>query len=107
MEINVNNDYVELFIDKIEDLMEQSDEEEYIQDEAGTYLKSSYLRDLILETRRLTKYGEYKIALENMLENLSEVSIPLDKVTIELAYRAFDRQISSYIEHLLSKLIKL
>ena len=50
MEINVNKDYVELFIGKIENLMEQSDEEEYIQDEAGTYLKISYLRDLILET---------------------------------------------------------
>lgn len=102
----MNKEYVEMFIDQIEKLMKVSNEEEYVQDEAGVYLKIPYLKDLIFEARRLTKYGEYKIALENMLENLNEVSISLDKITIELAYRAFDNQISTYMEGLLNDLTK-
>ena len=97
----MNKEYVEEFIDQIEKIMKVSGEEEYVQDEAGVYLKN-----LILEARRLIKYGEYKIALENTLENLYEVSISLDKTTMVLVYQAFDNKICTYMEGLLSDLTK-
>lgn len=102
----MNKEYVEEFIDQIEKLMKVSGEEECVQDEAGVYLKVLYLKNLILEARRLIKYGEYKIALENILENLNEVSISLDKTTIALAHQAFDNKISTYMENLLSDLAR-
>lgn len=102
----MNKEYVEEFIDQIEKLMKVSGEEEYVQDEAGLYLKVPYLKDLILEARRLIKYGEYKIALENILENLNEVSISLDEKTITLARQAFDNQISTHMEELLSQIAR-
>ena len=102
----MDKEYVEEFIDQIEKLMKVSGEEEYVQDEAGVYLKVPYLKNLILEARRLIKYGEYKIALENILENLNEVSISLDEKTITLAHQAFDNQISTYMEDILSGLAR-
>ena len=102
----MNKEYVEEFIDQIEKIMKVSGEEEYVQDEAGVYLKIPYLKNLILEARRLIKYGEYKIALENTLENLYEVSISLDKTTMVLVYQAFDTKICTYMEGLLSDLTK-
>lgn len=56
------------FINQIEELMRESDKEEYVLDEAGMYLKVLYLEHLISEARELIKYGESKIALENMVE---------------------------------------
>lgn len=101
----MNKDFVEMFINQIEDLMRASDKEEYVQDEAGMYLKVLYLEHLISEARELIKYGESKIALENMLENLNEVSISLDESVLELARRAFEDQATSYMEQLSNNLV--
>lgn len=45
--------------------------------------------------------------MENILENLNEVSISLDEKTITLARQAFDNQISTHMEELLSQLAGL
>ena len=54
-EDNMNKEFVEMFINQIEDLMRASDKEEYVQDEAGMYLKVPYLEHLISEARELIK----------------------------------------------------
>ncbi|MGN6710517.1 hypothetical protein [Anaerocolumna jejuensis] len=78
-------DFLEEFIKQIEELSEANDKKDYVRDSCGSYLMSSYLDNLITETRELMKYGEYKIALEMMLDNLDEVSIVLDEKMIHLA----------------------
>ena len=79
-------DLLEEFIKQIEELS-KADKKDYVRDSCESYLKSSYLDDLVTETRELMKYGEYKIALEMMLDNLDEVSIVLDEKMIHLARR--------------------
>ena len=49
-----------------------------------TFLKNSYL----------IQYGEYRIALENLLDNLAEHEITLDDQILDLAVCAFDNNIS-------------
>lgn len=77
------------FVNQVERLSNASTKEEYVQDEAGEYLKYTVLEKMVSEARELIKYGEYKIALENILENIHEASISLDEGTITLAKEAF------------------
>lgn len=92
------------FINHIEELAKVSDKSDYLQDSSGRYNKVTYLEDCINEAKRLIAYGESQIALENMLENLNEVSIQLDKDVVKLARQAFGMQTPPNIENLLSKL---
>jgi len=64
------------------------------------------LESFVFECKELIKYGEYMIALENLLDNLSEVSILLDNKTIDFARLAFGEQITEYHETLLKTLNK-
>jgi len=75
-------------------------------DKAGVYSKGVILDDIIFEAQNLIKYGEYRIALENTLENLNEVSITLEKEIVELARQAFGQNITKEMELLLSLLTK-
>lgn len=102
----MNQECAELFINQIAELMKTSAKEESIHDEAGAHSKVTYLEHLIAEARELMKYGESKIALENMLENLNEVSILLDKSVIDFARQAFDGQVTSDLERLMNRLVK-
>lgn len=86
----MNQEFAELFINQIDELIKASAKEESIHDEA----------------RELMKYGECKIALENMLENLSEVSILLDKSVIDFARQAFNGQVTRDLERLMNGLVK-
>ena len=87
--------------------MLQCDETDYIQDSGGgCYLKSEYMKELIYEARELIKYGEGTIALENLLENLSEVSICIDEEAVELAKQVFGNRLSEEKEKVLNSLIK-
>ena len=60
-----------------------------------------FIRQEVKEARRLSQYGERRIALENLLDNLLETSIPLCKTTIDLAEEAFDTPLSTYEKKLL------
>lgn len=102
----MNRDLLEEFVGHLEELMEQSNETEYVQDTRGCYSKVKYMRTLIAEARELIMYGELKIALENMLENLNEVSIFIDEETANVARRAFDTQIPVEIETAINLLVK-
>ena len=52
------------------------------------------LSNLISDANYLIQYGEYKIALENLLDNLAEYELKLDDQTLDLAICAFDNNIS-------------
>ncbi len=90
------------FITKIEEMYEACNSEKMVRDAAGIYSAKSILGHLIADAKELMKYGEYQIALENLLENLSEVSFPLDRETVDLARRAFGENFSFYHQSLLS-----
>ena len=53
------------------------------------------------EARRLSRYGERRIALENLLENLIELSVFLYTSEIDLAESAFGTTLSMYEKQLL------
>ena len=97
---------VENFVNQIEELSKASDKKDYVKDSCGTYLKSSYLDNLVSETREFMKYGEYKIALEMMLDNLGEVSIVLDEKTINSVRQVFGEKVTVETERLLADLTK-
>lgn len=92
------------FIKRIELLLENTRQTEYVQDAAGSYLKRTYLEHLIHEAKELEKYGEYRIALENTLENLNEVSLSIDEETANLARNALNCGYSGYYAELLNRL---
>lgn len=102
----MNRELLEEFVNHLEKLIEQSDKSEHVQDAKGTYLKADYMSNLVSEARDLIKYGELEIALENMLENLSEVSIFVDEETANIARQAFGRKISIGIEKIIRSLVK-
>lgn len=68
------------------------------------------VRSAIVETQELGNFGERRIALENLLDNLSEVGLLLTAEQIYLADKAFGKQknkseqllISYYQEHLIT-----
>ena len=49
------------------------------------------------------RYGEEVIAIENMLENLNEVSLSVDEYAIELIRKAFNGKVPKRIEKILNR----
>lgn len=92
----MNKKYLNQFIQQIEVLARTCGSDELVGDEAGAYPKASYLDHVISDAKELIKYGEHRIALENILDNLQEVSIILDKRTYELARKAFGERDGLY-----------
>ena len=102
----MNRDLLDDFIKHLENLLEQGNQSEYVRDAKGIYLKVEYMNNLIAEARELIQYGELEIALENMLENLSEVSFFIDEDTANLAKQAFGGKTSVGIEEIINSLVK-
>lgn len=90
------------FIDYIEKQMEQTNEQIYVQDDKGIYQKDLYIKNIISETKELIKYGEGVIALENMLDNLCEVSLSIDAPAIDIIRKAFNGMVPERIETILN-----
>lgn len=90
------------FVDYVEKQIMSSNEQEYIQDNRGIYPKDLYIKNVISETKELMRYGEEVIAIENMLENLNEVSFSVDGYGIELIQKAFDGKVPKRIEKILN-----
>lgn len=78
------------------------------EEEKSTGIKA--VRSAIIETEELGNFGERRIALENLLDNLSEVGLFLTTEQIYLADKAFGKQknkreqllIAYYQEHLIT-----
>lgn len=102
----MNKEYVDEFIKELEKRSKVCDSDKYVNDKAGAYLESAVLEDLILEAKELIQYGELEVALENILENLHELSISLDTKIIDLARRAFGKKVRTEIEQLLDVLTR-
>lgn len=92
------------FVSEIEEILMECGADDVVYDSSGSYSKSSFLSSVISDAKELIKYGEYQIALENMIDNLLEVSITLDKETVILARQAFGEEISSQNERVLEAL---
>lgn len=74
---------------------------EYVTDSHGRYPRDTYLKSIVAEARELMKYGETEIALENMLENLNEVSIGINKEAAQLRKQALGEAYSSTLSNFL------
>lgn len=57
--------------------------------------------------KELIEYGEYRIALEDLLDNICEESIMLDEETVNLARQAFCGTITSERERVLKSITKV
>lgn len=102
----MNKQLLDEVVKHIEKLIKQSDESEYVEDAKGSYQKIEYMSNLVVEAKGLIKYGEFEIALENMLENLNEVSISIDEETANLARQAFGSKISVEMQKIINSLVK-
>lgn len=92
------------FITKLEEMRKMCNPEDMVKDSCGTYPKNEVLANLIKDARYLIQYGEYRIALENLLDNLAEYEITLDDQTLDLAVCAFDNNISLHDKKALAAL---
>lgn len=97
----MNKEFLELFILQIEEFIKVSNGDALVSDKCGQYNKVIYLENVVLEAREFINFGESRIALENMLENIIEVGIVLDQNAIFLARKAFGEDITAYNENLL------
>ena len=80
--------------------------EEFIEriDRTSSYYAGIKIQDVqreVEEARRLSRYGERRIALENLLENLIELDVSLHMSEIDLAECAFGTILSKYEKQLL------
>lgn len=64
------------------------------------------MKNCISDAQNLADYGELRIALENLLENILEYELYLDDKQIELAESAFGKNITDYDRKLLELLKK-
>lgn len=87
------------FIDYIEKQM-------YVQDKSGIYQKDLYVKNIIFEAKELIRYGERVIALENMLDNLCEISFPIDANGIYLIRKVFIGTVPERIEKILNRFME-
>ncbi len=62
------------------------------------------LTTFVKSADELSKYGEYRIALENLLENIIDNDITLNDEQINLAKKAFGDKITDYDSKLISYL---
>ena len=92
------------FINQLEHLCANTNNKDYIEDRLGKHSKILVIKNFIAEARKLIEHGEYHIALENLLLNLDEVSIKLDKKAIESARMALGKRLSIENEELLKNL---
>jgi hypothetical protein len=106
LHIKMNVQYLNGFIEQIEYLSITSHIDDEVKDNFGSYKKIEFLKSLVFECKELMRVCEYKIALENILENLNEVSILLDSKIIDLARKAFGDQKTDYHDELLRVLCK-
>jgi len=97
----MNKELCDEFINQIENLSKTINSEEFIKDRFGTHSKAHILEYYVLQARRLIKYGEYTIILEDLLSNLDEISVTLDERTINIARQAFGERITEEMELLL------
>lgn len=86
----MNRIYFEVFLEKMMALYAQK-----------TPNDNDTIKDLVEAAKELAKYGERRIALENLLENVFENNIILDDELLDAADKAFGENASNYDKELL------
>ncbi len=94
------------FVDYVEKQTGLLNPQTYVQDEQGVYQKDLYIKNVIADAKELIGYGEGVIAIENMLDNLYEVSLTINTNAIELLRKAFDEKVPDRIEETLNAMLK-
>jgi len=102
----MNKIFLDEFIAQIEGLSKSCGKDDSVIDRYGVHQKADVLKSYVSAAKDLVKYGEYLIALENILDNLAESSILLDEKVINLARQAFGEKITKEYELLLEKFTK-
>ncbi len=78
--------------------------DKFMNDLSNEFTCDEIVKELILDAEELSKYGEKRVALENLLENLLENEINISSELIELAEEAFSDYPSSYDDELISEM---
>jgi len=84
---------VEKFIDRLE---------KFVKPNLSTDELISYVATIIKDARELISFGEKRLALDILLENLIEEKIIIDKETLSLLATIEDEEIRSSISYLYS-----
>lgn len=67
---------------------------------------NSMIKCFVDEARELAKYGELRIALENLLENIIEIKVEFSDELLDMSINAFGENISEYDKKLLNIIIQ-
>ena len=104
--IHVNKEYCNEFINQMENLAKTDTKEYYNTSYFDKLSKDKILEHFVFLAKDLMKHGEYRIAIENILSNFYDNSIFLDDHIIDLARKAFGEKIDEKDELLLVALKK-
>ena len=88
---------VEKFIDRLE---------KFVKPNLPTEALISYVTTIVKDARELIAFGERRLALDILLENLIEEKIIIDKETLSLLATIEDKEIRSSISYLYNLLDK-
>lgn len=68
------------------------------------FSENKIVNDFILDAEELAEYGEMRIALENLLENLIDNEIAISQELVSLAEKAFSDKPSNYDKPLIMEI---
>lgn len=68
------------------------------------FSENKIVNDFILDAEELAEYGEMRIALENLLENLIDNEIAISQELVSLAEKAFSDNPSDYDKQLIMEI---
>ena len=84
--------------------MKKEQYEKFIIKLKKQFSDNKIVNDFIFDEEELEKYGEMRIALENLLENLIDNEIAISKELVSLAEEAFGDNPSNYDRQLVMEI---
>ncbi len=81
--------------------------EKFIHELSVVFSDDDIVKDMILDAEDIAKYGEKRIALENLLENIYENEIIISLELIDIAENAFSDIPNDYDEQIICDLRKM
>lgn len=84
--------------------MKKESFEIFIKELSVEHSDNIMVKDMILDAEDLAKYGEKRIALENLLENLFENEIDISSRLVDIAEDAFSDAPNDYDKNIIADL---